>query len=218
MAGTIARWGALALLSLILLAACSGSTVETTFTVLPQATTSVTATATSTATATPQPTDSPLDASAPLDATYTTEIFDPAFSLQIPSDWVAVERDAAAFQAYVGNEDYELTVDSTYMGSESVEDAIERLISTPRLDAGEVTAMTVGGRDGLFFVADPSGAVAFPDSGFHTNRPAHLRVGAVSVAGGKTVTIFIVTPHSDFAELDEIALRILATLEWIPAS
>jgi hypothetical protein len=200
----------LVLLSLtILLAACSGTTVETTF---------ATTIATSTGTATPQPTDSPLDGSAPLDVTFTTKVFDPAFTLDIPSDWVAVERDAAAFQVYTGNEEYEITVDSTYKGTESVEDAIERLTSTPGLDAGEVAAMTVGGRDGLFFVAQPSGAVAFSDSGFHTNGATHMRVGAVSVPDGKTVTIFVVTPHPDFAELDEIALRMLATLEWIPAS
>jgi hypothetical protein len=205
------------LLSLaILLAACSGTTVETTVTALPQATVSATAVATSKPT--PQPTDSPLDASAPLDVTYTSEIFDPAFSLKIPSAWVAVERDSAAFQVYLGSEEYEITIDSTYEGTESVEDAIERLTSTPRLDAGEVAAMTVGGRDGLFFLAQPIGAVAFSDSGFHTNGATQMRVGAVSVPGGKTVTIFIVTPHPDFAELDEIALRMLATLEWILAS
>lgn len=200
----------------ILLAACSGTTVEPTVTALPQATPSATDVATPRPT--PQPTDSPLDASAPLDATYTTEIFDPAFSLMIPSTWVAVERDPAAFQVYLGNEDYEITIDSTYKGTESVEDAIERLTSTPRLDAGEVTAMTVGGRDGLFFLAQPTGAVAFSDSGFHTNGATQMRVGAVSVPRDRTVTIFVVTPHPDFAEVDEIALRMLATLEWIPAS
>lgn len=200
------------LMLIILLVACSGATAETTVTASPEATTSATPTAT------PQPTDSPLDASAPLDVSFTSEIFDPAFSMRIPADWVAVERDPAAFQVYVGSEAYELTIDSTYKGTETVDDAIERLISAPGLNAGEISPMTVGGRDGLFFLADPSSAVAFSDSGFHTNGPAHLRVGAVAVAGGTTVTIFIVTPHADFAELDEIALRMLGTLEWLPAS
>jgi hypothetical protein len=203
----------LALLSLIFpLVACSGATVEPTVTASPEATTAATARAT------PQPTDSPLHPSARLSVTFTSEIFDPAFRMRIPADWVAVERDPAAFQVYVGSEAYVVTIDSTYKGTESVEDAIGRLTSTPHLDAGEVTPMTVGGRDGLFFVADPSSAVTFSDSGFHTNGPAHLTVGAVSIAGGTTVTIFVVTPHADFAGLDEIALRMLATLEWIPAS
>ena len=77
--------------------------------------------------------------------------------------------------------------------------------------------MTVGGRDGLFFLAQPTGAVAFSDSGFHTNSATQMRVGAVSVPSGKTVSIFIVTRFPDFAELDEIALRMLATLEWTPS-
>lgn len=49
---------------------------------------------------------------------FTTKLFGrplPWISLRTG---VAVERDAAGFQVYTGNEDYEITVDSTYKGSE----------------------------------------------------------------------------------------------------
>lgn len=196
------------LLLTILLAGCAGSQVESTFITVASPTATVAATPTA------EPTDSPLDPDAPLDVTFTTQIFQPAFSIDIPSDWVAVERDPAAFQVYTAGEAYELTIDSTYKEPETVQDAIARLTTTPNLAAGEVSALTVGGRDGLFFLADPTRAVEFSDSGFHTNSAAHMRIGAVATADGGTVTIFVVTPHPDFAELDELALRMLATVQW----
>jgi hypothetical protein len=156
-----------------------------------------------------------LDPGAALDVPVATKIFVPGLRLKLPASWFKIERDPAAFQVWLNEERYELTIDSTYKKAETVEQAIARLLKAPGLNAGETTALTVGGQAGLTFLADNAKAVRFSDSGFHTNEGGKIRVIAVPVADGTTVSMFVTTPdQSRFAELDQIALRILETLEW----
>ena len=70
-----------------------------------------------------------IDPQAPLTQTVDAA-FDPPFTLRLPDDWTAVLRDISAFQAYAGNEDFEITFDHTYRSKESVEQAIARLTGT----------------------------------------------------------------------------------------
>ena len=74
--------------------------------------------------------------------------FDPPFTVLIPADWTGVLRDKWAFQAYFGNEDFEVTFDHTYQEKESVDTAISRLAATAGLNAGPVSTIVVGGLTG----------------------------------------------------------------------
>jgi hypothetical protein len=143
--------------------------------------------------------------------------FDPPFALRIPADWTPVLRDVSAFQAYAGNEDYEITFDHTYRSKETVADAIARLTGTDGLRAGKVTDVVIGGREGKGFRASAPAAVMFVDSGFHTNGPATLDVFAVPVDDGTTVTVFLTAgadPRHGIDALEPLARRVFATVAW----
>ena len=159
-----------------------------------------------------------LDPAASLEVTKETAVFKPALRLKIPAGWFSIERDAAAFQVWLDEEKYEITFDSTYQTPETIDVAVARLRGAAGLKPGENAPLIVGGRDGLTFIADNTGAVTFSDSGFHTNGGGRMRVAVVSAPGGRTVSIFVTTADpASFAQLDAIALRILATVEWIGA-
>ena len=137
----------------------------------------------------------------------------------MPADWVPIERDAAAFQIYLGAEEYEITIDHTYQKVETAEAAMARLLSAPSLTAqGDPQPITIGGQTGQTVIVDASAPVLWSDSGYHTNVPdLRLRLVTVPVEGGETVSMFVVanTKADDFPAVDEIALRILSTLAWI---
>ena len=158
------------------------------------------------------------DPKAALVTTFASKIFVPGFRLKVPAGWITIERDPAAFQVYFGEEDHEITIDHTYQKPETASGAMARLLAAPSQTAqGEPKPITVGGQAGLTVVVDTSAPVTWSDSGFHTNRSGlRVRLVTAPVAGGGTVSIFVVanTRADDFAALDEIALRILATLEW----
>jgi len=164
----------------------------------------------------------PFDPAADLDTTFSSQVFRPAFRVDLPADWIAIERDAAAFQIYFGNEDYEITIDHTYQQAETAEAAMTRLLSAASLTPqGDPQPITVGGQAGLTVVVDASAPVRWSDSGYHINlADLRVRLVTVPVEGGDTVSIFIVatTNADEFAAVDQIALRILATLEWVPAT
>jgi hypothetical protein len=161
------------------------------------------------------------DPSADLDTTFDSKIFRPGLSVKLPAAWIPIERDAEAFQIYFGNEDYEITIDHTYHAAETASAAMARLLGAPSLTAqSEPRTITVGGRAGLTVVVDASAPVLWSDSGYHINVPdLRLRLATVPVEGGETVSIFVVanTRADEFAAVDEIALRILETLEWVTA-
>jgi hypothetical protein len=161
----------------------------------------------------------PFDPTASLDIAFDSKIFDPAFRVMLPADWIAVERDAAGFQIYFHNEDYEITIDHTYQQPETAAAAMARLLAAPSLTAqGDPQAITIGGKAGLTVIVDASNPVLWSDSGYHINvSNLRVRLAAIPVAGGQTVSIFIVanTNAGEFAAVDKIALRILATLEWV---
>ena len=196
---------AVALASATALAACSGIAAPS-------------ITPAPTASSTPAPAKT-LDPRAALEASFESTIFMPAFRLRMPATWFGIERDDALLQVWLDEEKYEITFDTTYRHAETVEAAIARLRATSGLNPGETAPLTVGGRAGLTFVADPAAAVKFTDSGFHTNAAGRLRVTVVPTDAGQTITIFVTTADpAGFGELDEIALRILASVEWTGAS
>jgi hypothetical protein len=163
----------------------------------------------------------PFDPAAELDTAFDAKIFRPAFRVRLPAAWIAIERDPAAFQMYFDNEAYEITIDHTYHEPETAAAAMARLLRAPSQTAqGDPRPITIGGQPGLTVVVDASAPVLWSDSGYHLNS-ANLRVrlATVPVEGGETVSIFIVanTSADEFAAVDEIALRILATLEWVAA-
>lgn len=164
----------------------------------------------------------PFDPTADLVTTFDSQVFRPAFRVNLPADWVAVERDAAAFQIYFGAEDYEITIDHTYQQDETAEAAMARLLTAQSLTvAGNPQPITIGGQTGLTVIVDAAAPVLWSDSGFHTNAPElRIRLATVPVEGGETVSIFIVanTGADGFAAVDEMALRILSTLEWVAPS
>ena len=171
-----------------------------------------------------RPTTSPVarasfDPKAALVTTFASKIYDPGFRLKMPAGWTAIERDPTAFQVYFGEEVDEITIDHTYQKPETPSAAMARLLAAPsQTPQGEPRPITIGGKAGLTVVVDTSAPVTWSDSGFHTNR-AGLRVRLITapVEGGETVSIFVVanTRADDFAAVDEIGLRILATLEWV---
>lgn len=143
--------------------------------------------------------------------------FDPPFVLQLPADWTAAPRDRWAFQAYFGDEDFEITFDHTYQEKESVDDAIARLADTTGLMPGPVTPVVVGGLAGKGFVGDSQSAVRFTDSGFHTNDASSLEVIAIPMADGTTVTVFLTAgadPRLGVDALGRLARRIFETVQW----
>jgi hypothetical protein len=156
----------------------------------------------------------------PLTQAFTTKLFEPKFSARFPADWTIVERDAAAFQAYAGQEEAELTVDHTYTTKESVGEGVARLAKTPGLNPGPTSEITVGGRKGRVFTgATPLGpATSFTDSGFHT-RGNNEGIGIIVLPAGDgtTVTVFLVAEtdrQHGLVPLMKLARRILATLAW----
>jgi hypothetical protein len=178
-------------------------------------------TARPTSSGTPPPVGS-FDPTAALAVTFESKIFDPPFRISKPANWVAAERDAAAFQLYYGDEDFEITIDHTYQHAETAEAAMARLLGAPSLTArSDREAITVGGHVGQTVVIDASAPVLWSDSGYHINSPnLSVRLVTVPVDGGETVSIFIVAnaEPAAFAALDEIARRILDTLVWVPAT
>jgi hypothetical protein len=143
--------------------------------------------------------------------------FDPPFTLQIPAHWTAILRDRSAFQAYAGNEDFEITFDHTYRSKESVADAVARLSQTDGLTPGRVTNVIIGDRKGKGFVASSESAVRFVDSGFHTSQGSKFEVFAIPVKDGTTVTVFLTSEGNPMHGLDALgplARRIFKTVTW----
>ena len=162
------------------------------------------------------PTKVAIDADATLTQTVDAK-FDPPFTLQIPGDWTGVLRDRWAFQAYAGNEEFEITFDHTYQKKESVDEAIARLTKTEGLAPREVSSVVVGGREGKGFLADSQSDVKFVDSGFHTNEASTLEIIAIPAPDGTTITIFLTAggdPLHGLDALGPLARRIFDTVEW----
>jgi hypothetical protein len=161
------------------------------------------------------------DPAAELDTTFASKIFRPALRVKLPAAWTPVERDPEGFQVYFGFEDYEITIDHTFHQPETTTAAMARLLRPPALTAqGDPRPITIGGKAGLTVVVDASSPVRWPDSGYHINvANLRVRLATIPVEGGETVSIFVVanTSADDFAGVDAIALRILATLEWVAA-
>jgi hypothetical protein len=143
--------------------------------------------------------------------------FDPPFTLRIPAHWTAVLRDVSAFQAYAGNEEFEITFDHTYRSRESVAHAITRLTRTDGLTPGPVTDVVIGGSQGKGFMASSQSAVMFVNSGFHTNQGSRLEVFVIPVKDGTTVTVFLTAegdPTHGLDALGPLARRIFQTVDW----
>jgi len=194
-----------------------GSTTSTPSTVLTtsEMAASTTASTTTTTSETPRAT-SVIDTGAALTQTVDAA-FDPPFTILIPADWTGVLRDKWAFQAYFGNEDFEITFDHTYQEKESVDTAISRLAATAGLDAGPASTIVVGGLTGRSFVGESDAAVRFLDSGFHTNHASRLEIAAIPMDDGTTVTVFLTVgadPELGLDALRELARRIFETVQW----
>jgi hypothetical protein len=203
-------------LSALILTACSGSSGES-----PAAQASRTSSPSSPAVALPSPSVVGIDPSAPLTQTYTTTLFKPPLTVKLPAGWFPTERDVAAFQVYVGDEDYEITFDHSYTGKESVDGAVERLKKAEGIQAGRVSAVSVGGRASMAFVASRPGTMrlTFSDSGFHVPGGSDLEVMAVPLPDGTTLTVFVGRRVDDgvtrpLEPMRRVARRILATVTW----
>ncbi len=165
----------------------------------------------------PTPSPPPIDPDQPLTQAYSTTSYAPPFRISIPADWTAVERDAAAFQVYQGNEDYEITLDHTYTEKETVAEAIARLKGAAGLKPGDALTIDVGGRTATGFEANPASGVEFADSGFHTNTAGPLAVLVVPMPDGTTITIFLTSPADPghgLPQLKALATRVLASVKW----
>ena len=156
-----------------------------------------------------------------LTQTYRTTIFQPPLIVKLPADWYPTERDAAAFQMYAGDEDYEITFDHTYTRKESVADAIARLKKTEGIEAGPVSPVSIGGRAGLAFVASRPGVLrlTFPDSGYHVPGGSDLEVMAIPLQDGTTLSVFVTRRVGDgisrsLEATRQVARRIMATVQW----
>jgi len=157
-----------------------------------------------------------LDPAAALTKPFTTQLFTPGFSLRLPAAWTAVERDVAAFQAYLGDEDFEITMDHTYRQPESVAQGVARLSATPGARPGAVEQVVVGGRRGQAVVLDADGALQFGDSGFHVPS-GPIVVLVLPVPDGTTLTVFLVTRDDRAVQVPRLRTlvdRVLATLRW----
>ena len=157
-----------------------------------------------------------IDPRAPLTQKVRSAFYEP-FTLRIPEGWTSVLRDVAAYQVYVGNEEYEITFDHTYTAKESVTEAVSRLKATPGLEAGPELPVMIGHRQGTGFEASSDAAVRFDDSGFHTNEPAKLQVFAIPADDGTTITVFLTAgadPHHGVDSLAPLARRIFKTVRW----
>ena len=162
-----------------------------------------------------------IDPNVPLTQTYRTTTFRPPLTLKLPADWYPTERDESAFQVYAGDEEHEITFDSTLTRKESVTDAIARLKKTEGIEAGPVTPVSIGGRSGLAFVASRPGVLrlTFADSGFHVPGGSDLEVIAVPLADGTTLTVYVTRRVGDGATRPleptrRLARRIFATVTW----
>jgi hypothetical protein len=158
-----------------------------------------------------------LDPAAALTQPVTTKVFQPGFSLRLPADWLPAERDASAFQAYLGDEDVEITLDHTYRKRETVDQGVARLSATSGLTAGPVEAVTVGGRRGKAFTGQFDAGVQFTDSGFHASGSGPLGVMVLPVPDGTTLTVFLLTRTdraAAFPGLRSLTDRVFATLRW----
>ena len=176
------------------------------------------------ATATPSPTEPgftlapppTLDPAAALTKPYTTTVFKPGFSLRLPGNWTPVERDVSAFQAYLGDEDVEITFDRSYQKPETVDQGVARLSATPGARPGPAERVVVGGRPGKALVLEADGGLQFADSGFHVpSGPLGLVV--LAVPDGTTLTVFYGTRNDRVAALPRLRAlldRVLATLRW----
>jgi len=157
-----------------------------------------------------------LDPAAALTKPFTTTLFRPGFSLRLPAAWTAVERDVSAFQAYLGDEDFEITFDHTYQRHESVAQGVARLSATPGARPGVVEQVVVGGRRGQAVVLDDDGALQFADSGFHVPS-GPIVVMVLPVPDGTTLTVFLVTRDDRAVQVPRLRTlvdRVLATLRW----
>lgn len=165
-------------------------------------------------TPTPLPT---FDPAATLTQAFTTKVFRPGFSLRLPADWFPTERDVSAFQAYLGDEDFEITLDHTYQKHESVDQGVARLSATSGLTAGPVEAVTVGGWRGKALTAQFDQGVRFVDSGFHVGGSGPLGIMVLPVPDGTTLTVFLETRTDRAAALPglrSLTDRVFATLRW----
>lgn len=157
-----------------------------------------------------------LDPTATLTQSFTTKVFKPAFSMRLPDAWTAVERDVAAFQAYLGDEDFEITFDGTFRRAETVDQGVARLSRTPGATAQSVEPVVVDGRRGKAFVLQSDGELRFADSGFHVPS-GPIGVMVLPVPGGRTLTVFLTTRNdraTAVPQLRTLADRVLATLRW----
>jgi hypothetical protein len=162
----------------------------------------------------------PIDPEARLTQNVDTG-FDPPFTLQIPADWTGVLRDPSAFQAYAGQEDFEITFDHTYRQQESVDEGVARMADTAGLVPGPVTAVVVGGREGKGFLGTANSAVRFLDSGFHTNHAMPVELFVIPAPDGTTITIFLTAegaPQHGLEALSPLARRVFQTVDWKSAA
>ena len=134
---------------------------------------------------------------------YTSTVFSPAFTVQLPPGWTVAERDEGAAQLYKqcdtcthgGEENGEITLD-TGLQKSSVRAAADRLRKATNVVAGPLKPIKLGELSGLAFTATRTGKgdVLFQDSGYDTDpHGAPLQVYALQVAG-RTMTVFLDPP------------------------
>ena len=157
-----------------------------------------------------------LDPAAALTKPFTTTAFKPGFSLRLPATWIAVERDVSSFQAYLGDEDVEITLDHSYQRKESVPAGVARLSATPGATATATEPVVVGGRRGQAVVLQADSGLQFADSGFHVPS-GPIGVVVLPVPDGTTLTVFLTTRNDKAVALPRLralADRVFATLRW----
>ena len=157
-----------------------------------------------------------LDPRAALTRAFATTTFRPGFSLRLPAGWSPVERRVDAFQAYLGDEELEITLDHSYRRRESVARGVARLRATPTLLSDPQQAVVVGGRRGVAFVGRSDTPLFFADSGFHPGG-GPVTIMVLPVPDGTTLTVFLTVysdTDADMAQLRQLTDRVFATLRW----
>lgn len=132
---------------------------------------------------------------------YTTTVFQPAFTVELPAGWTVAERAPEVAQIYQecqtcahsGEENGEITFDMT-SADMSLDEAVADLLKADNIEASAVASAQVGTLSGKTFTATRTGPPNFRSSGYHSD-PAGLPIDVyVLTVAGKTATVFV-DPH-----------------------
>jgi hypothetical protein len=187
-----------ALIVLTLLAACTGAPSVTTSAGQPAAPSSSGSAPSSPSPGSPTPSVAATHAPSGTPRVYTTTVFQPAFTVELPAGWTVAERAPDVAQIYQecqtcahsGEENGEITFDMT-SADMSLDEAVADLLKADNIEASAVDSAQVGTLSGKKFTATRTGPPNFRSSGYHSDAaglPIDVYVLTVAL---KTATVFV---------------------------